>query len=52
MLPTSCYIVDGLDECDTTDTTPVAQGKVLDIISLLFQKYYLPIRSARLVVPG
>jgi len=32
-------IIDGLDKCDT----PAAQCKVLDVISLLLQKYHLPI---------
>ena len=32
-------IFNGLDECDT----PVVQCKILDVISLLFQKYHLPI---------
>jgi len=32
-------IIDGLDECDT----PAVQCKVLEIISLLIQKYHLPI---------
>ena len=31
-------IIDGLDECDT----PAVQCKVLDVISLFFQKYRLP----------
>ena len=31
-------IIDGLDECDTPDM----QCKILDMISLLFQKYHLP----------
>jgi len=33
-------IIDGLDECDT----PAVQCKVLNIVSLLFQKYRLPFR--------
>jgi hypothetical protein len=32
-------IIDGLDKCDT----PAAQSKVLDVITLLLQKYHLPI---------
>jgi len=32
-------IIDGLDKCDT----PAAQCKVLDVISLLLQKYHLPV---------
>ena len=37
--PRRLIVIDGLDKCDT----PVAQCKVLDIISLLLQKYHLPI---------